>query len=473
MKTSVRKIDMTEGPLLGKILVYAIPLMLTGTLQLLYNAADMIVVGRFAADGETALAAVGSCGALINLIINLFMGLSVGAGVLVAQYIGAKNYDEVKKTVHTAIPAATILGVVVSIFGFFAAEELLRLTGVEESVLAEAVPYMQVYMLGIPASMVYNYCASMMRSAGDTTHPLLFLSVSGMLNVIFNIVMVVVFGLGAVGVGIATAISTWLSMIFILWFMLRDKGPLHLDLKLLRLNTEKLFRMVKIGVPAGIQGCIFSLSNVVIQTAVNSFGKTVVAGNAAAANIDGFLYNAMNSFYHASLAFVGQNVGANKLHRIRKIAIYCTLMVAACGALLGVVAYTFGRQLLGLYAPGNSGAIETGMIRMSIVTLTYFLCGVMEVGCGIMRGMGSSFIPMTISFIGSCALRILWTVTIFAATPTLQVLYFAYPVSWATTAAAHFISSAFMLNHLKKKMNSRHDTEIMTDSKLKAQPKLK
>jgi putative MATE family efflux protein len=473
LKTSVRKIDMTEGPLLGRILVYAIPLMLTGTLQLLYNAADMIVVGRFVEDGETSLAAVGSCGALINLIINLFMGLSVGAGVLVAQNIGAKNYDEVKKTLHTAIPAATILGVVVSILGFFTAEELLRLTGVEESVLAEAVPYMKAYMLGIPASMVYNYCASMMRSAGDTTHPLLFLSISGMLNVVLNIVMVVVFGLGAVGVGIATAISTWLSMILILGFMLRDDGALHLDPKLLKIHPDKLLRIVKIGIPAGLQGCIFSLSNVVIQSAVNSFGKTIVAGNTAVQNIDGFLYTAMNSFYHASLAFIGQNVGANKLHRVKKIVLYCSLLVVACGTSMGIAAYTLGPRLIGLYAPDNMGAISAGMTRMSIVTLTYFLCGLMEVGCGAMRGMGSSFIPMLISFIGSCALRILWTVTVFAATPTLEVLYYAYPVSWATTAAAHFISSAFMLHHLKKKLNSYQDTEIMPGSKLEALPKLK
>lgn len=465
-KTSVRKIDMTEGPLLGKILVYALPLMLTGTLQLLYNATDMVVVGRFAKDGETALAAVGSCGALINLTIQLFMGLSVGAGVLVAQNIGAKNYEDVKKTLHTAIPTAAFFGTIVSVFGFFAAESLLRLTGVEESVLSEAVPYMKAYMLGIPASMVYNYCASMLRSAGDTTHPLLFLSISGIVNVVLNIAMVVGFGLGAIGVGIATAIATWLSMILIVGFMLGEEGVLHLDPKQLKIHPDKLKKIIRIGIPAGLQGCIFSLSNVVVQSTVNSFGKTVVAGNAAGQNIDGFLYIAMNSFYHTTLAFVGQNVGANKLHRIKKIVLYCSLLVAACGATMGALAFTFGPQLLGLYAPGNDAAIAAGMTRMSIVTVTYFMCGLMEVGCGAMRGMGSSFIPMMISFVGSCALRIFWIFTVFRTYPTMNVLYFAYPLSWATTATVFFIAGAIMLHHKKKRGGTY--PKIMTSDHLKA-----
>ncbi len=450
-KTATRKINMTEGPLLGKILIYTVPLILTGMLQLLYNAADTIVAGRFAEDGETALAAVGSCGALINLIINLFMGLSVGAGVLVAQYIGAKKEDDVRMTVHTAVPAAALLGAVVSVFGIVMAEPLLRLTGVEESVLAQAVPYMKAYMFGMPASMIYNYCATMMRSSGDTAHPLMFLSISGIVNVALNLVMVIGFGLGALGVGIATAVSTWLSMFLIIGFMMREEGLIHLDIKRIHIDWDKFWKIVRIGIPAGLQGCVFSLSNVVIQSSVNGFGKTTVAGNTAGSNIDGFIYVALDSFYHTSLTFVGQNIGAKKYDRVKKIIVLCSVMVVIVGLTLGGMALLFGRQLLGLYAPNNEGAIEAGLLRLSIVGLSYFLCGLMEVGCGAMRGMGSSFIPMVVSLIGSCLLRIVWIYTVFAAYPAMTVLYISYPVSWAVTGAVHYISSAILLRHIKHK----------------------
>ncbi|MFA5562489.1 MAG: MATE family efflux transporter [Eubacteriales bacterium] len=449
--SSARKKDLTEGPLFGKILLFTIPLILTGMLQLLYNATDTIVAGRFSEDGETALAAVGSCGSLISLLVNAFLGLSVGAGVLVAQHIGAREEDDVRRTVHTAVPAAALLGIFVSVVGFFLTETLLRWTGVEESVLAQAVPYMKAYMLGVPASMVYNYCAIMLRSSGDTTHPLLFLSIAGMVNIVLNLITVIYFHLGALGVGIATAISTWLSAFLIIRFMMREQGLIHFDPKEMRLHRDKLRKMTKIGIPAGLQSCVFSISNVFVQSGVNSFGKTIVAGNAAAANIDGFIYTAMNSFYHSTLTFVGQHVGAKKHHRIRKIIWLNAGMVAVCGAAIGLLAFTFGRQLLSLYAPGNSGAIEAGLVRMSIVTVTYFFCGLMEVGCGAMRGMGSPFIPMVVSIAGTCALRIGWIYTVFAAYPTTKVLYCAYPVSWILTAAIHYICCEILFRYISKK----------------------
>lgn len=454
-KASARKKDLTEGPLFGKILIFTIPIILTGMLQLLYNAADTIIAGRFSDDGETALAAVGSCGSLINLIINLFMGLSVGAGVLVAQHIGAKEEDEVRKTVHTAIPVAALFGILVSAFGFFSAETLLRWTGVEDIVLTQAVPYMKAFMLGMPASMVYNYCATMMRSSGDTTHPLIFLSVSGVVNIILNLFTVIVFRLGALGVGIATAVSTWLSAILIIGFMMREKGLMRFSLKEMRFYGDKLRKILKIGIPAGLQACVFSLSNVFMQSSVNSFGKTVVAGNSAVVNIDGFNYTVMNSFYHSALTFVGQNVGAKKYHRIRKIILINAVTVSVCGAAISFLTFTFGRQLIGLYAPGNNGAIEAGLTRMSIVTVTYFTCGLMEVGCGAMRGMGSSLTPMAVSVFGTCALRIAWIFTVFAAFPTTKILYCAYPMSWILTAAAHYISCEIRLRHIEKQEKER------------------
>ena len=449
-----KKTDMTEGPLLGKIIRYSIPLVATGMLQLLYNATDMIVVGQFAPNGEAALGAVGSCGALINLIVNLFMGLAVGAGVCVAHDYGARKFDDVRRTVHTAIPTAAILGVIVSIFGFIMAKPLLELTGVQGNVLGEAVPYMKAYMLGMPASMVYNYCATMLRSKGDTKHPLIFLSISGIVNVLLNLLMVIVFRMGAVGVGIATASSTWMSMLLILIFMVRSKGSMKLEWKLLHFHKDKLISMMRFGIPAGLQGCVFSLSNVVIQSSVNMLdaGRDfVVAGNAAAANIDGFIYTAMNSIYHATLTFVGQNVGAKKYHRIKRIMGVCSATVGVIGITMSCAAVIFGQPLLSLYAPGNERAIAFGMTRMAIVSATYFLCGFMEVGCGVMRGLGNSIVPMIVSVVGTCGIRIMWVYTIFDAFPTAEMLYVSYPISWFLTAVTHFVCSFIYLRIITKR----------------------
>lgn len=449
--SKTKKSDLTEGPILGRIIIYSIPLILTGTLQLLYNAADTIVVGRWAADGEAALAAVGSCGALINLVVQLFMGLSVGAGVCVAQNYGARKYDEVGRIVHTAVPTAAILGVLVSVFGFLTAETLLIWTGVEESVLAEAAPYMRAYMVGMPASMVYNYCATMLRSTGDTTRPLIFLTISGIVNIILNLVTVIIFGLGAVGVGIATAVSTWLSAILIIAFMMRTGTCMRFELRKMHICPDKLLQILRFGIPAGLQGCVFSLSNVLIQSSVNSFERFVVAGNTAAANIDSFIYTAMNSIYHATLTFVGQNVGAKKFDRVPKIVGMCYAIVTVIGLAMGVFTVVFGRELLSLYAPDNELAIEAGMKRLIIVGGPYLLCGLMEVGCGAMRGMGCSITPMIVSLVGSCAFRILWIYTFFAANHTTTVLYISYPISWLLTALAHLLCWTLFLRHLKNK----------------------
>jgi len=448
--TQAKKIrDFTEGPILPQIIRFALPLIATGILQLLFNTADIVVVGRWGGDTpeecETALAAVGSCGALINLIVNLFFGLSVGAGVCVAHDVGAKAYDQVEKTVHTSVLASLVSSVFVMAFGIFAARPLLILMGTEESVLGQAVPYMVAYFCGIPANLLYNYCASMLRSTGDTVRPLTFLSVAGVVNVVLNLIMVLVFRLGAVGVGIATAASQWVSCALIVGFMMRTDGPCHLDFRKLRIDGGKLKKIVMIGLPAGVQGTLFSLSNVLIQSSVNSFGKAVVAGNAAAANLDGYVYTSQNALYQTALTFVGQHKGAKKYRRMKKCILWCAISVVTVGLTLGMTMYLFGHPLLEIYAPGNEPAIQTGLLRMSICTTTYFLCGLMEVGSGVMRGLGRSMTSMIVSLMGSCAIRIVWIYTIFAMFPTLTMLYISYPISWGLTAATHFLFATFVL----------------------------
>lgn len=449
--------DFTQGPLLSRIILFSLPLIATSILQLLFNTADTIVVGRWG--GETpdecanALAAVGSCGSLINLLINLFMGLSLGSGVCVAHAIGAKRYDEVDSIVHTSVIAATVGGIIVTVFGMVMAEPLLRLMGTEEAVLAQAVPYMRAYFMGMVANMIYNYCAAMLRSTGDTVRPLIFLSIAGVVNVLLNLVMVLIFHQGARGVGIATAASHWVSCILILIFMMRKEGPCHLDLKKLRVNLRVLRKIVVIGIPAGIQGSLFSISNVTIQSSVNSLGKIVVAGNTASANLEGYIYATQNSIYNAALTFVGQNMGARKFDRIKRTAWGCLAVVTVIGIAISGIMFLFKGTLMNLYSPGNTPVIEKGLIRFYIIGLTHFLCGIMEVGCGCVRGMGKSLAPTLASLLGSCVFRVVWVYTVFPLAPEAmrqQVLYYCYPISWVVTALVHFIVFFTILKKEKK-----------------------
>ena len=454
--TSAKRInsDLTEGPLLSRIILFSLPLIATAILQLLFNTADIIVVGRWGGstpeECETALAAVGSCGSLANLIVQLFMGLSVGAGVCVAHEIGAKRQDELESVVHTSVITALVSGVLVTVFGLIAARPLLILMKTDPAVLDEAVLYMRAYFCGMPASMVYNYCASMLRSSGDTMRPLRFLSVAGIVNVGLNLIMVLVFHMGAVGVGIATAASQWVSCVLVVRFMLRTDGPCHLEWSAMRVDRQKLKKILYIGLPAGIQGSLFALSNVLIQSSINSFGKVVVAGNTAASNLDAYIYATQNALYHAALTFVGQNVGARRYDRVRKSIVCCTAVVATVGVSVGVVTFTFGEPLLGIYAPHNPGVIEAGMVRLGILGLSYFLCGLMEVASGAMRGFGKSIAPMIVSLLGSCVFRIVWVYTVFAANPTLPVLYISYPLSWIVTGAVHYLCCFHALRGQKK-----------------------
>ncbi|AGC68494.1 MATE efflux family protein [Thermoclostridium stercorarium subsp. stercorarium DSM 8532] len=452
MRRKNYEIDMCNGPLLGKIIIFSIPMILSGILQLLYNAADVIVVGRFT--GSTALAAVGSTGSLTNLIVNLFMGLSVGTSVTVAQYYGAGDWKNVSRAVHTSIATSIISGILVGVFGFCTAKRLLMAMDTPADVLDQAALYMRIYFVGIPASMVYNFGSSILRAVGDTRRPFIFLSVSGLINVVLNLFFVIVFHMGVAGVAWATVISQVISAVLIIISLIQFNGPCRLFLKDIKVYRDMLWEMVKIGIPAGLQGTIFSISNVLIQSSVNSFGSDVMAGNSAASNIEGFIYAAMNSIYNTALTFTGQNVGAKKYNRINRILGICLLTVFTIGFGMGMVALLFGRQLLGIYVPHDDEVIKYGLIRLNIITKTYFLCGMMDVMVGMIRGMGKSFMPMLVSIIGVCGIRISWIFLVFAKNRDLAMLYISYPVSWLVTFAIHFLTYFFIKKRVAEKENA-------------------
>ena len=436
--------DLTEGNIFKQIILFALPLIATSVLQLLFNTADTIVVGRWGGDTEAereiALAAVGSCGAIIHLVVNIFLGLSVGAGVCVAHAIGAREFDTVEKTVHTAVYAALIGGVFVTAFGFIFTPQLLGLINIEPSILPEAIPYMRAYFCGMPASLLYNYCAAMLRASGDTTRPLGFLTIAGVANVLLNLVMVLAFHTGALGVGVATAASNWISCLLIVLFMLKTEGPCHLDVKKIAIHTEPLKKILAIGLPAGIQSSLFSISNVIIQSALQSFqSATVIAGHTAASNIQGYVYTVMNSTAQSSMNFTGQHVGAKKWKRLKTVVLWHYGLVFTFGISLGWIMYLLGRPLLNVFTPGNTGAIEVGMINLAIIGLTYFICGGLDVGSYTMRGFGKSLAPTIISLMGACVLRIVWIYAVFYPfyPDNLTVLYLSYPSTWIITSVIY------------------------------------
>ncbi|MEA4966377.1 MAG: MATE family efflux transporter [Oscillospiraceae bacterium] len=440
------EIDMCSGPVTGKIVRFAIPLMLSGMLQLLFNAADVIVVGRYC--GSVALAAVGSNGAVINLTVNLFVGISVGTNVLVARSSGRQHADSVFRAVHSAILLSFLLGIFTGVFGAVYAPQVLRLLSVPDDILILATLYLRIYFIGIPATVVYNFGAAILRAVGDTKNPLYFLTAAGILNVICNLLLVLVFHLDVAGVAIASALSQYLAAALVLRCLMRKESSCRLSLRMLRLYKRETLEMVRIGIPAGLQSTIFSISNVLIQSAINVFGAAVIAGNAAGANLDQLVYIAMNAFHHAAVSFISQNTGAGKTERISKIAVSCCLLVCGVGIVLGGLFYLLGNQLLSIYTK-DADIIAAGMIRLRWVCLPYFLCGLMDVGCGIVRGLGHAWLPMIVSTLGACVLRIIWIYTIFAWNPRLDILYSSYPISWLLTAAVHLICAAVLLRYLK------------------------
>ncbi len=436
MRKKTYEMDMSSGPLLGKMLMFALPLMLSSILQLLFNAADIVVVGRFA--GSQALAAVGSTSSLINLLVSVFNGLSIGVNVLVARYLGARDAQNTHETVHTAILVSIVSGLILVVLGISLAAPLLRLMGSPEDVLPLSTLYIRIYFAGMPFTMLYNFGSAIMRSTGDTRRPLYFLAFSGVVNVVLNLILVVVFHMSVAGVAIATVTSQAISAVLVFICLLRMDGLCRVELKQLHIYKDKLLDMFRIGLPAGVQGALFNISNVLIQSSVNSFGSVAMAGNSASANIEGFIYMGMNAIYQTALSFISQNLGAKKYKRITRVAITSVGLVAIIGIALGGLALLFDTQLLGIYSD-TSEVVTFGLKRLWIIAPTYFICGMMDVIMGCNRGLGYSIMPMIVSLAGACGFRILWIFTIFAANPTLETLYTSYPISWALTAAAHAV----------------------------------
>lgn len=443
------EMDMCEGPILKKMLIFAIPLMLSSLLQLLFNAADIIVVGRFA--GNNSLAAVGSNTSLINLLTNFFMGLSIGANVLVARFYGAKQQKDLDETVHTAMLLSFFSGLILTFVGVIGAKQILIWMKTPDDVLELAIIYLRIYFCGISATMIYNFGSAILRAVGDTQRPLYYLLFAGVINVILNLAFVILFKMDVAGVALATVISQCISATLIVRCMMQMDCGVHLELRKLKIHWGKFLKILQIGLPASFQGIVFSLSNVVIQSSVNSFGSITMAGNSAAANLEGFVYMAMNAFHQTAISFTSQNLGAAKYERINPILLTAEACVIFVGIIFGNAVVFFGKPLLGMYTT-NPVVVEAGMRRIKVVCRTYALCGMMDVMVGSLRGLGYSVMPMIVSLIGACGLRLFWIATFFKMEQFHSVtsLYLTYPVSWLLTFVAHVICFIIVRGSLKK-----------------------
>lgn len=443
------EIDMTNGSILPKIIMFSIPLILSGILQLAFNAADLIVVGQYSSE-PSALAAIGTTSPLINFFINVIIGISVGSNVIVARYIGAKKDQEVHDAVHTSITVCVIMGIIMGILGIIFCRPILHAMSTPDNVIDLSVLYIRIYFAGLPASMVYNFGSAILRSAGDTKRPLLFLFISGVFNVVLNLIFVIKLGMSVDGVALATILSQLLSAVLVIICLMRTEASYKLILKDLRINLGILIKILQIGLPAGVQGMIFSMSNIIIQSSVNFFGDIAMSGSTAASSLEGFVYTSMNAVYQTTLSFTSQNYGAGKYDRIKKILYECLILVTIVGLILGNGIYFFGNFFLGLYSPYED-VIAMGLVRLKSICTIYFLCGLMEVFCGTLRGLGYGIMPMVVSLIGACGFRILYIYTYFQSHKTLDVLYLSYPLSWTLTILAHAICLIIVWNMSIKK----------------------
>ena len=451
LEKSKYEMDMCSGSILKKLLLFSVPLILSSVLQLLFNTADVIVVGKFA--GTNSLSAVGSTGSLINLITNLFMGLSVGTNVIVARLFSAKKNEEIRQAVHTSIAISIIGGLFLTVVGLFLAPEILKwMDTPADGILDLATLYVRVYFCGITASLVYNFGSAILRAIGDTFRPLIFLIIAGVVNVVLNLFFVIVLDMDVAGVALATSLSQCLSAFLVIRCLMKEKSAVHLVLKDLKIYKDKLFSILIIGLPAGIQGSLFALSNVVIQSAINSFGNIVIAGNTAAANLEGYVYVSMNAFHQATISFVSQNIGAKKYKRINKIVLTAIGAVTVTGLVLGLGCYIFGSPLLKLYTD-STPAIEAGLVRLKYISTCYCLCGIMDVMVGALRGLGKSILPMIVSLMGACVFRLIWIYTIFQMERfhMIDTVYVSYAISWILTASVHILCYIIVKRNFSKR----------------------
>ena len=459
-----KSVDLTQGPLFKNIVLYTIPIIITSVLQLLFNAADIVVVGR--AKNEAALPAVGATSALLNLLVNLLIGLSIGAGVLAARYFGSRDEKSMHELVHTSIPMATIGGIIFGIIGFCFANVFLGWMDTPQEILAQATLYVKIYCIGIPFSIVYNFGAAILRSVGDTTRPLIFLVIAGILNVLFNLMFVLGFNMDVDGVATATIISQAISAVLVLGYMMRIRDSHRFQPKKMKIYKDKFLSILAIGLPAGIQGSFFSISNVIIQRGINSFGPDAIAGNTAAVSIEGFVFTSLDAFYQTALNFTGQHIGAKKYGRIKKIILLCLASVTVLGLVLSLTAMLLAHPLVKIYVPENEAAIQIGVMRLQYLLVTYVVCGIMDVFSGMLRGMGYSTSSMLITLICVCGLRIVWIFTIFAVPEyhALNVLYLSYPISWVLCVlvqAALFLFVYFRL--MKRVRREESNAELPTE----------
>ena len=440
---------MCNGTIMDKLISFSIPLMLSGILQLMFNAVDIVVVGRFS--GSQALAAVGSTTALINVFTNLFIGISLGANVLAARYYAAGKTKEMSETVHTAIALALVSGVVMAVIGVVFARGALEIMGTPDDVIAKSTLYMQIYFCGMPFFMMYNYGAAILRAVGDTKRPLIFLIVSGVINAVLNLFLVIVFHLDVAGVGIATVISQLVSCILVLQCLHHTESSYQLHLAKLRIRSVYLKQIFEVGVPAGIQSTVINISNAMLQSSVNSFGSIAMAGYTASNNIFGFLYVSVNSFTQACMSFTSQNFGVKKLKRMDRVLIDCMILSVVVTLILGSSVYVFGPELLHIYSD-QADVIQYGMEIFSYTTVTYFLCGLMDLFPGALRGMGYSTVPMILSIIGTVGVRIIWIYGLFPSHRSLTFLFLSYPVSWIATIIMQVICFWFVRKKIHRTM---------------------
>lgn len=454
--SKTHEIDMTTGSIPKKIILFAIPLMMTGILQVLFHSADTMVVGRFA--GSNSMAAVGSTGSLVNLLTKLFLSISVGASVLCARCYGSRDHEMLSRSAHSAVTLGAALGLLVCLVGIVFSSPLLRFMKTDETILPLASLYLKIFFLGTPASMVYNFTAAVQRALGDTDRPLKIMLLSGLVNLVLNVIFVAWFHMDVAGVALATVISNYLSAFLVLRLLIRSDGSLKFRLKLLGFHWPSTLEILRIGMPAGINSTLYNVANVTIQSAVNSLGPIAMAGNAAASSVDSLIHTAITAFYNAAPAFTSQNMGAKRYDRIPKILFWNMAFSTVIGLSLGVLSRVFGVPLLGLYIPiddpNRAAVITDGLIRLTWVALPCFLCGVMDVCCGVLRGLGRNWVPMAVSLLGGCGLRILWVKTAFAAAPSLRRLYLCYPLSWISVLLIYLFILIPILYKLKKQASS-------------------